>query len=194
MYTTKTTLLQKLTDNDEIGFREFCDSYSGLIRSTAMKSGVPDADTDDIIQAVMCGIFNNGNFLYSKEKHGLFRTYLGGIIRHKIIDYFRNTLTAPENLPENENFCNDLEKIFLAEYQSHILELAVNELRQKVSPEVFETFELCFRRNLSDKEAAKLLGEKPNTVTIRKKRCIETMRSIIRQLQAADPELELPIL
>ena len=192
MYTTRSTLLQKLQNNDDVGYQEFYAAYRNLIRSTALKNNVPPADIDDIIQSVMLGIFNNGTFLYSKEKHGLFRTYLGGTIRHKISDYFRARSPIPESLltetPENHMF----EEIFKIEYRAHLLELATDELRRRVQPEVFETFELCFRRDLSNKEVAELLNTKPNTVTIRKKRCLEILRSIIAQLRSADPELDLP--
>lgn len=192
MYTTRSTLLRKLQNNDEVGYQEFYTTYRNLIRSTALKNNIPPADTDDIIQAVMLGIFNNGTFLYSKEKHGLFRSYLGGTIRHKISDYFRERLQGAENLtsevPENSKF----EEIFKDEYLAHLLELATDELRQRVQPEVFETFELCCRHDLSNKEVAELLNAKPNTVTIRKKRCLEILRSIIAQLKSADPELDLP--
>ena len=191
MYTTRSTLLQKLKNNDDIGYQEFYTAYRNLIRSTALKNNVPPADTDDIIQAVMLGIFNNGKFLYSKEKHGLFRTYLGGTIRHKISDYFRERSQMPENLTSEVPGQSKFEETFKAEYIAHLLELATDELRQRVQPEVFETFELCCRRDLSNKEVAALLNAKTNTVTIRKKRCLEILRSIIAQLQAADPELDL---
>lgn len=194
MYTTRTTLLQKLKNNDNIGFQEFYDAYRNLIRGAALKSNVPPADTDDIIQAVMMGIFNQGTFLYSKEKHGLFRTYLGGIIRHKICDYFRARTSVPENQTVEEPASAEFEEIFNAEYRTCLLELAIDELRQRVQPEVFETFELCFRRDLSDKEVAALLNARQNTVTIRKKRSLATLRTIIAQLKSADPELDLPVL
>ncbi len=200
MYTTRSTLLQKIKDNDAVGFQEFYTAYRNLIRSTALKSNVPDADTDDIIQSVMMGIFNNGTFLYAKEKHGLFRTYLGGIIRHKICDYFRTAspgsvpLPEPENLPVEKIITSDFENIFLEEYRKHIFDLAIEQLKSAVSPEIFETFDLCIRHGLPDKKVARLLNEKPNTVTIRKKRCLEQLRNIILQLKSADPELDLPIL
>jgi len=50
---------------------------------------------------------------------------------------------------------------------------------------------LCVLRNMSDNDAAELLGAKPNTVTIRKRRCLETLRKIIARLNLEDPELEL---
>lgn len=194
MYTTRSTLLQKLKNNDAVGYQEFYTAYRNLIRSTALKSNVPAADTDDIIQAVMLGVFNNGNFLYSREKHGLFRTYLGGTIRHKISDYFRTRPPEPETLAAEIPADTEFEEIFKAEYLAHLFELAFDELRQRVQPEVFETFELCFRHGLPDKEVAALLNAKPNTVTIRKKRCLETLRTILIQLKSADPELDLPVL
>ena len=111
MYTTRTTILQKLNDNDDIGWQEFYDCYCNLIRCTTLKSGVPSADIDDIIQDVMLGVFNNGEFRYSKDKHGLFRTWLGGIIRHKISDYFKRNCPRTENLPEPEPVNLSFEKI-----------------------------------------------------------------------------------
>lgn len=193
MYTTRTTILQKLNDNDDIGWQEFYDCYCNLIRCTALKSGVPSADIDDIIQDVMLGIFNNGIFNYSKEKHGLFRTYIGGIIRHKVCDYFRKNHPGPCNFYQEETISGEFEIAFDEEYRKHLISLAVEELRKRVTPEVFETFELCCIRNLPDKEVASILDEKPNTVTIRKKRCLECLRSIIKQFNNADPGLELPL-
>ena len=190
MYTTRTTLLQKIADCDQISWQEFYDCYHGLVRSVALKSGVPAADTDDIVQNVMLGVCNRGNFLYSREKHGLFRTYLGGIIRHKIGDYFRRNVSPPSDLCVAED--TDFENTYLDEYRCHIMELAISELREYVAPEVFETFELCFLRSLPDKEVAALTGVKPNTVTVRKQRCIEYLQKIIRRINQYDPDLKLP--
>ena len=195
MYTTKTTLINKISNGDEIGWQEFENTYRNLMFSVALKQGIPLADIDDIIQIVMLALFNNGTFNYSREKHGKFRTYLGGIIRHKTADYFRRKQTkVVSSVPENTAVLPDFDAIYLAEYRQYILNAAIDELRQKVAPEYFEAFQLCVLQEYSDKKAAEMLGEKSNTVTVRKRRCKQILQKIISDLNSNDQGLELPFI
>lgn len=195
MYTTRTTLLEKIAAGDEIGWAEFQNTYRGLIYSIAEESGVPKADLDEIVQRTMLGVFNDGVFTYRREKNIKFRSWLGSIIRNKIADYFREETGQHRRSLEaklsNEVSQEDFEAGFLEEYRAHLLELAQTELKSLVEPEIFETFELC-RTGRSDKEVAALLGVKSNTVTIRKRRCAEILNGIIRRLNESDPDLKLP--
>ena len=194
MYTTRTTLLEKIAAGDEIGWSEFFDTYRRLVFAIAKKSGIPDPDADDILQKTMLSVFHEGKFAYRRETHGKFRTWFGGIVRHKIGDYYRERQRSREipvaEIPDR-TAPEDFETSFLEEYRSHLLDLAVQELKSRVSPEVFETFSLC-RTGRSDKETARLLGIRSNTVTIRKRRCAEILNGILRNLNEADPELKLP--
>lgn len=197
MYTTRTTLINKIANGDEIGWLEFDKTYRKLIASVALKQGIPAADVDDIIQIVMLALFNDGKFNYSRETHGRFRTYLGGIIRHKIADFFRKNkqVTATDTVPNNiEYVAANFESVYLAEYRQYILNAAIDELRQKVAPEYFEAFQLCVLQEYSDKKAAEMLGEKSNTVTVRKRRCKEILQKIISDLNSNDQGLELPFI
>ena len=193
MYTTRTTLLEKIAAGDEIGWHDFFHTYQGLIRAVALQSGVPAADCDDIVQQTMLGVFHNGAFAYRRELHGKFRTWLGGVIRHKIGDYFRREQHSGSQAAEiSETGQSDgFETKFTEEYRRHLLEIALAELRGTVAPEIFETFTLC-RQGRSDREVAALLDLKANTVTVRKRRCVEILNEVIRKLDAADPELKLP--
>ena len=194
MYTTRTTLLEKIAAGDEIGWIEFFDAYRRLVLAIAKKNGIPDSDADDILQQTMLGVFHEGKFIYRRETHGKFRTWFGGIVRHKIRDYYRECRRSRElpvaDIPEGIG-PEDFETAFLEEYRGHLLDLAVRELKNRVSPEVFETFSLC-RTGCCDKEAARLLGVRSNTVTIRKRRCVEILNGILRGFNEADPELKLP--
>ena len=197
MYTTRTTLLEKIAAGDEIGWADFQNTYRGLIYSIAGERGVPEADRDDIVQRTMLGVFNDGVFTYRREKNVKFRSWLGKIIERKIADYFREEAVrhrriSGAKLPE-EVSQEDFEAEFLKEYRAHLLSLALEELKSRVEPEIFETFTLC-RTGRSDKEVAALLGVKSNTVTIRKRRCAEILNGIIRRLNESDSGLDLPTL
>ena len=63
--------------------------------------------------------------------------------------------------------------------------------KSRVSPESFEVFQLCILREIPDKDAAKMLDSKPNTISVRKKRCREILQSIIVRLNDDDPVLGL---
>lgn len=194
MYTTRTTLLEKIAAGDEVGWSEFFETYRDLVYSLAGKGGIPKDEQADIMQEVMLGVFHDGKFLYQREKHGKFRTWLGRVIRNKIADYHRAAERRPvvvsAGLPDRP-VPEDLEDVFLEEYRNHLLGLALDELKSRVEPEIYETFALC-RSGCSDKDAARKLGVKSNTVTIRKRRCVEILNGILRRLNESDPGLDLP--
>lgn len=191
MYTTKISLLQKLAAGDEIGWEEFAVAYRPLIASVARRYGVAPEDADDIVQQTLLAVFNDGRFAYSPERNGKFRSWLGGIVRHKVSDIFRRRPPMPAYSPE----CADtqFEEIFMVEYRKHLLDMAISEMRVGVLPEAYEAFQLCVLRGLSDKDAAALLGVRPNTVTVRKRRCLEKLRNIVRRLNASDGEVGLEV-
>lgn len=191
MYTTRSTLLKKLFNNDEIGWEEFFDSYKELLYSVVMQNNIDPSDADDVVQQTMLAVFNGGAFAYDKSKNGTFRSWLGGIVRHKVVDHLRKRKPTEVLNEEIADSAPVADQMFLKEYRKHILTLAINEMRSQVTPEAFEAFQLCVLRNMSDNDAAELLGAKPNTVTIRKRRCMETLRKIIARLNREDPELEL---
>ena len=193
MYTTRTTLLQKISSGDEIGWEEFFRTYRPLIHALTFRRGIPETDADDIAQQTMLAVFRNGIFAYDREKHGKFRTYLGGIIRHKIFDYFRDRQAAAEAPPEDvpEPAEEEFDALFLEEYRKYLLDQAIAEMRVSVPPEAYEAFQLCVLRGCKDKEAAALLGSRPNTVTVRKQRCLRRLRQIIARLNADDNDLRL---
>lgn len=193
MYTTRTTLLEKIAAGDEIGWEDFYRTYRPLIRVIAVQYRVPEDDIDDIVQETMRGVFHNGNFAYRRESNARFRSWLGRIVRNKIGNYFEKVKRENagradlQMLGVPETFEND----YLKEYRRHLAELALEELKQQVSPEIYETFALC-RQGRSDKDVAALLDVKPNTVTVRKRRCVEILNAVISRLNAADPGLDLP--
>jgi len=197
MYTTRTTLLEKIAAGDEVGWSDFFDTYRKLVYSLAEQAGIPKDEQADIMQEVMLGVFHEGNFIYQREKHGKFRTWFGGIIRHKIGDYMAAKVKREKigaTASEQELLKDDppgFEAGFLKEYRDHLLDLALDELKSRVEPEIYETFALC-RTGCSDKEAARKLGIRSNTVTIRKRRCAEILNGIIRNLNESDPGLDLP--
>jgi len=157
-----------------------------------LQHNIDPAAADDVVQQTMIAVFNGGHFAYDKNKNGTFRSWLGGIVRHKVIDYLRKC--KPTEVLKDDDIADDFsgaDELFMKEYRQHVLKLAIDEMRSLVTPEAFEAFQLCVLRNMSDNDAAELLGAKPNTVTIRKRRCLETLRKIIARLNLEDPELEL---
>ena len=185
MYTTRTTLLEKIAAGDEIGWREFFETYRKLVIDLAKKEGIPEDGQSDILQEVMLGVFHNGNFIYRRETHGnKIRDHQRASGKQKRLIEAKQPETEVSGEPE-------FEAAYREEYCRHLLDLALSELKARVEPEIYETFLLC-RTGCSDREAAEKLGLKSNTVTIRKRRCVEILNGIIRRLNESDPELGLP--
>ncbi|MFC1706596.1 sigma-70 family RNA polymerase sigma factor [Planctomycetota bacterium] len=55
--------------------------------------GIPAADRDDIAQQVMTALWERGAATYKPER-GRFRTFVQGVIRHKVADYVRQHRSA----------------------------------------------------------------------------------------------------
>lgn len=89
VYSTRVTLLDKVRENDENAWNEFCNFYWDLIHGWAMRMGCSESQAKDVFQDTIINLLNRlEGFNYNPEK-GCFRAFLKTIVRRRVSDSFR---------------------------------------------------------------------------------------------------------
>lgn len=195
-WTTRKSLIERVLDGDEESWDTFYASYSRLIYAIGARSGLLPDDCQDLVQDVMRTIFNNKERFRYDSNAGKFRSYLTGIVKHKVGDFYRSRGNAAvdahlemENEPEDPS--NKLDAVCDDEWKSHLLNVALMELRQKVEPETFDAFQMYVLQELEPKVVAKALSISESSVYVYKNRCVKHLRAIIERYRLSDPEFAL---
>ena len=149
----------------------------------------------DLIQDVMRTIFNNKDRFRYDSCAGKFRSYLTGIVKHKVVDFYRardDRMVAmdPEKTVEPEL---PLRKSSwrAAEWKNDLLNVALMELRQKVEAETFDAFQMYVLQELEPKVVAKALSISESSVYVYKNRCVKHLRAIIERYRQSDPDFAI---
>jgi len=192
-WTTRKSLIDRILDGDEESWDTFYNSYSRLIYAIGERSGLSADDCEDLVQEIMRAIFSNRDrFRYDSET-GKFRTYLTGIVKHKVCDFYRRrddrmVAVEDESVPEAVDPCNQLDEVCSDEWRNHILDVALMELSEKVEPETFDAFQMYVLQERQPKEVADALLISESAVYVYKNRCVKHLRSIIERYRNSDPE------
>ena len=179
---TRRTLLERLrrTRTDEASWYDFFDTYSRLIYSVARKSGLAHADAEDVVQATVLKVSQYISGFEVNPDRGKFRNWVCLITKQQIANHYRRANRLPpidepapdaENaLPEIEDPVNRWDEIWDAEYFGHASELALAEVKRKVSPKQYQIFHLYCIKQHDVKQIARMLDVSPNEVYLAKNR------------------------
>ena len=122
-----------------------------------------------------------------------FRTYFGRIVRGRIANFYRDRREIPVEEVEPEPGEDEMQTLFLDEWRKLVLREAERELKEQVSPETFQAYELYAVQNRPVKKVAAYLDCSENQVYQAKKRCLAKMRDILLKMNEHDPELQLEL-
>ena len=192
-WTTRKSLIGRVLDGDEESWTTFYINYSRLIYAIGERSGLSADDCDDLVQETMRTIFNNRERFRYDSTAGKFRTYLTGIVKHKVCDHYRKrddrvVDAGDDAVPETVDPLNRLDEACSQEWKNHILNLAVMELREKVAPETFDAFQMYVLQERTPQEVAGALAISESAVYVYKNRCVKHLRAIIENYRKNDPE------
>jgi len=182
---TRWTLLSRLKDADDAdSWQEFFDTYWRLIYSVAAKSGLTDAEAQEVVQEVVIGVARKMPEFRCDPAAGSFKAWLLQVTRRRIVDQFRKRQpwsptqsphgpetpagTAPaeaadgtartstiERVPDSASY--DLEAAWEGEWRQHLLDQAMARVKRTADPEQFQMFDLHVRLGLSAREVARKL-------------------------------------
>ncbi|WP_182867066.1 RNA polymerase sigma factor [Rhodopirellula sp. JC639] len=87
---TRPSILIRLRDHsDREAWQQFVQVYRGVIRRVAIRYGLQEADTSDVVQEVLIRISKGIVGFDHDSNQARFRTWLGQVIRSAIIDHHR---------------------------------------------------------------------------------------------------------
>src|SRR6185503_20541309 len=157
---TRQSLLSRLRDcHDQAGWREFFDSYWRLIYNFARKSGLGDAEAQDVVQNTFIYLSRRmPNFRYQPER-GSFKSWLRVVTRSRINVYRRrekaNESHMRQPLPGMDDDRADpfdqipdsaadvLDEVWQREWEENLVNTALRRVRTKVSSQQLLIFRVA---------------------------------------------------
>jgi RNA polymerase sigma-70 factor (ECF subfamily) len=185
---TSLSLLSRLHDlGDQTAWRRFFDRYWRLIYNFSLRSGLGDADAQDIVQEVMVNLTESLPNFEPDAKRGRFKTWLLTIVKRRIIDHHRRRMRKPtvrgelaENLLVEEA---ELEKLWDSEWKGHVLDVALQRVRARVAARQFLIYDLLVKQGATVREVCRALDTNPAAVYLAKHRVAKLLAREMEQLE-----------
>ena len=167
----------------------------------ARKSGLEHSDAEDMVQATTLKVSQYIQRFEINPGRGKFRNWVCMITKQQIANHYRKLHRQPplaewelgeeEVEPEIEDPVNQWDDLWESEYIHHVNDLALAEVKKKVSPKQYQIFHLYCIKEQDVKRIATLLGVSPNEVYLAKNRVQplyeEATRRILEDAQEAVP-------
>lgn len=196
---TRRSLLSRLRNHgDDDSWREFFDTYWRLIYAQATKSGLNDADAQEVVQETVIAIARKiKDFQYDKTK-GKFKGWLLHTTRWKIHDQLRKKqrdglLYAPRQMTSSSRTAtlermpgdagDDLEATWDRDFKRSQLDEAIRRVKGKVKAKQYQIFDLYVNREWPVKKVAETLGINVGSVYLAKHRVGNLLKKEIKQLE-----------
>jgi RNA polymerase sigma factor (sigma-70 family) len=197
---TRYSLLSRLQDrSDEEGWRDFFDTYWKLIYSIALKSGLTDAEAEDVVQETVICVAKDIHKFKRDQALGSFRGWLRNIIRWRIADFMERQLRAKgRNHPLNgepdaqrleeipDSTATDLEAQWDREWQAHLFEIAVDRVKLTVKEEQYQIFDLYVLQQKPVRHVAERLSVSVGKIYLIKHRISSLIKKEVRRLEAGE--------
>ena len=169
---TRQSLLSRLRDwQDQDGWREFFDTYWRLIYNVARKSGLADAEAQDVVQNTFIYLSRRmPKFRYDRGR-GSFKSWLCRVTRSRISVFRRRAEAREPSLPDLTLEDDDanvwesipdpagdpLDEVWQREWEDNLVKAALRRIRTKVSAEQLMIFELAALGEVPLKQVARKL-------------------------------------
>ena len=194
---TRRSLVEWLADwGDQRRWQEFFDTYWKLIHSAARKSGLTDAEAQEVVQETVITVAKNIDKLKYDPAIGSFKGWLLQITRWRIADQFRkrepgNTkrprstddrLTATiERVPDSRIV--DLDEVWESSWKENLFEAAVARVKKKIEPKQFQIFDCYVRKEWPAQKVAERLGVNVGQVYLARHRVGALLKKEIKALE-----------
>ncbi len=186
---TSTILLEGLKDLSNAGaWQEFDARYRPLLLAVGRRLGLTETDAEDAAQETVAAFlreYREGS--YSRER-GRLRDWLAGIMSHKVRDVQRRQVREDRvlraSVPAAEDSGDDrIKAVMEEEWAKATLRQCLEEVRKEVSPQMFESFELCALQLWPAGQVAKRLGISVDAVYQNKCRVLQAIRELLPRME-----------
>jgi RNA polymerase sigma factor (sigma-70 family) len=197
---TRRSLVDRLANWDDQGrWQEFFDTYWKLIYSAAQKSGLTDAEAQEVVQETVITVAKKIDKLRYDRARGSFKGWLLQITRWRIADQFRKrgraqtecersdddrqTVTI-ERIPDLNVI--DLDALWEREWQENLLDAAIARVKKKVDPKQFQIFDCYVRKEWPAQKVAAQLRVSVGQVYLARHRVAALLKKEIKTLEKID--------
>jgi RNA polymerase sigma factor (sigma-70 family) len=195
---TRRTLLSRLRNwQDQESWAEFFGIYGRLIYGVARKTGLTDAEAQDVVQETVVTVAKQMPAFHYDPAVGSFKSWLLQITRSRINDawrkkfYDKNGRTLPreetlgttmmEGLPAPPGF--DWEAAWNVEWGQTLLQAATARVKPHADPAHYQMFYLHVEKQIPAKEVARRLNVPLMTVYYAKREISKLIRKQIAVLE-----------
>ena len=151
---TRQSLLERMKDSDDHqSWNDFFQTYKRLIYNVATKAGLTDSEAQEAVQETVISVSRKIAEYKTDAKYGSFKGWLLRITQRRIVDQFRKrrpgqiplrghsdatqTATA-ERIADPASL--DLNAVWEEQWQKNLFEVALDRVKQRVSPKKYLLF------------------------------------------------------
>src|SRR5438876_12257205 len=190
---TRWTLIERLKNwDDQESWRQFFETYWKLIYGVAIKSGLTHPEAQDVVQETVISVSKSMHDFKADPAYGSFKAWLLNLTRLRIPDQVRKrgrgakarkeppnsgarpesetTPTAVEEEQVPDPAGNALETIWNDEWEKHIVEAALEKVKQQSSAKHYQIFFLQAIKQIPPAKIAETLNLKVDQVYVIKHR------------------------
>lgn len=197
---TRASLLSRLRDlGDSDSWRTFFETYWRLLYNVTRKSGLADAEAQDVVQETVIAVARKMPGFHYDPAKGSFKQWLLLITRRRIQDHLRRVYrslplaegAARDPAAQIENLPADVpavdagfESAWETEWRENIYQSALTRVRQKVNPKNFQAFDGCVIQGLKAPRVARMLGMSVAQVYLARHRVSLAVKRAAREIEA----------
>lgn len=185
--TTRLSLLVRLRDaHDRLAWEQFVGLYAPLVYGFARKKGLQDADAADIAQDVLTSVAQQMRQWEFDPQRGTFRGWLFTIARNRLRNWLASTArringssaddhqatlqSQPEETPDD------------AEYARRVFHWAAAQVREQVSEQTWQAFELTAVATRPGPDVAEQLGMTTGAVYLARSRVMAKLKTLVQSV------------
>ena len=195
---TRRSLLERLKVwDDHASWKEFFDTYWGLIYGVARQAGLNDAEAQDVVQETIVAVAKNISDFHYDPARGSFKSWLLRQTRWRVQGNFRKRqyqrdgerfpreqpldTAVLEQQPALPDF--DLDAAWEAEWERNLLDVALQNVKARVTPRQYQLFSLHVLNEMPARLVAQRLGVKLAQVYFAKYRIGRLIKKEVKRLE-----------
>jgi len=210
---TRHSLLKRLKDwGDQTSWQDFFDTYWRLIYNVAVKTGLSDAEAQEVVQETVIAVARKIGEFKADPARGSFGAWLMQLTRWRIADQWRKRAqagvpaptgppggagagTLKRELQRDDNGSTGsieripdpagvaLDAVWREEWEKQVMDVAVERVKRQISPRQFQMFDLQVRQELSVADTARTLQASVAAVYMAKHRVARLVKAELRKLE-----------
>lgn len=196
---TRASLIERLRDReDKDSWRDFFNRYWKLIYGLAIKSGLTQDEAEEVVQETMATLAKNLDAYEYKPKECSFKSWIFSAAKWRIIDQVRkrrpdfvksdHSATRSDRTPTVERVPDEtghsLDRLWDEEWQSNLMDVAIDRVRHKASIKDFQIFDLYVLKGQPVAEVKKMLHVSAAYVYVAKHRVAALIKKEVSKLES----------